>query len=163
MIHCLEGLTSVAAMGRNSLYSSELAEAICARLEAGEPLASICRDKNMPGVRTVLRWADTNEDFADQYRRAREAQAEWLDAEVQRIAASAMDKDSSAAARVKITALIWRASKQSPKRYGDKIDLNVDHSFDLAEVLARGRQRVIDGKAEIDGGLLPAPENGDEP
>jgi hypothetical protein len=136
-------------MPAKSLYSPELAETICARLEAGKPLAAICRDKAMPGVRTVLQWADENAEFAVLYARAREAQAEWLDAEIQRIAETAKDKNSAAAARVKITALTWRASKQAPKRYGDKIDLSVDHSFDLAGIIDRRRQRVIEANERI--------------
>jgi hypothetical protein len=136
-------------MARPSLYSAELAEAICTRLEAGEPLASMCRDCEMPGVRTVLRWADENDTFAAEYRRAQAAQGEWLDAEIQRIAETATDKDTAAAARVQITALTWRASKQAPKKFGDRVDLNVDHSFDLAALIDRGRQRVIDGKGDV--------------
>ena len=136
-------------MARPSIFTPELAETICARLESGEPLAAICREPHMPGARTVLQWADDREDFAAAYRRAREAQAEWLDAEIQRIAGTAKDKDSAAAARVQITALTWRASKQAPKRYGDKIDLSVDHTFDLASVLDQRRQRVIEANEKL--------------
>jgi hypothetical protein len=50
-------------MPRLTLYTPELAERLCDRLEAGEPLASICRDDTMPGLRTVLYWADSNEEF----------------------------------------------------------------------------------------------------
>lgn len=142
-------------MPRKSNYTPEIAEAICARIEAGEPLATICRNNAMPGVRTVLEWAEKNEGFADQYRRAREAQAEWLDAEIQRIAGTATDKDSAAAARVQITALTWRASKQAPKKYGDRVDLNVDHSFDLAGELARRRQQVVEANERLG---LPEPQ-----
>lgn len=143
----------MAAMTRPSIYSDELAEAICARLEAGDPLARICRDDIMPGVRTVLRWADEREDFGGQYRRAQAAQAEHIDAEIDRIAATALDKDSAAAARVQITALMWRASKQAPKKFGERVDLNVDHSFDLAAVLDQRRQRALDANERL--GLAP--------
>jgi hypothetical protein len=136
-------------MPKMSTYTPELAELICARIEAGEPLAAICRDADMPGVRTVLRWADENEGFATEYARARDAQGEHLDAEIDRIAATAKDKDSAAAARVQINALIWRASKQNPRRYGERVDLNVEHSFDLAAVLDQRRQRVIDGNERL--------------
>jgi hypothetical protein len=145
-------------MGAPSLYTDDLAETICSRMEAGEPLAAICRDEAMPGVRTVLRWADENEAFADQYRRAQQAQAEHLDAKIDEIAATAVDKDSAAAARVQINALIWRASKQAPKRFGDRVDLTVDHTFDLAGELGRRRQQVLDGRT-ADGGLLSPPES----
>ncbi len=147
-------------MGRPSIYSPELAEAICARLEAGEPLAAICRDDVMPGVRTVLRWADEIEGFGDEYTRARNAQGEHLDAEIDRIAATATDKDSAAAARVQIQALIWRASKQAPAKYGERVDLNVEHNFDLIAMVERGRRRALEAR-ETDG-LLPSPENDEE-
>lgn len=133
-------------------------ETICARLEAGEPLAQICRDADMPGVRTFLTWANEREDVATAYTLARDAQGEHLDAEVQRIAATAKDKDSAAAARVQIQALTWRASKQAPKKFGERVDLNVDHSFDLAATIEKGRQRVLDGNAQLG---LPAPGNGE--
>ena len=136
-------------MSHPSLYTPELAEAICARLEAGEPLAAICRGDDMPGVRTVLRWADEIEEFAAAYTRARDAQGEHLDAEVDRIAKTAIDKDTAAAARVQITALTWRASKMAPKRYGERVDLNVDHSFDLAGELLRRRQQVLDANEKL--------------
>lgn len=143
-------------MPRPSTYTLELAERICARIEAGEPLAAICRDDEMPGVRTVLRWADEIEDFADNYTRARAAQGEHLDAEIDRIAKTAVDKDSAAAARVQITALCWRASKQAPKRYGDRVDLTVDHTFDLAAEITRRREQVLEGNR-----ALGLPDSGD--
>jgi hypothetical protein len=143
------------AMARPSLYSPELAEAICARLEAGEPLARICRDNGMPGVRTVLQWADEKEDFQAEYSRAHRAQAEQLVARIHDIMETAVDKDSAAAARVQINGLIWIASKQAPKRYGDRLDLNVDHTFDLAAELTKRRQQVLDGRPIDNPPLLP--------
>jgi len=97
----------------------------------------------------VLEWAKTNEAFAAMYASARDAHAEHLDAEIDRIAKTAVDKDTAAAARVQITALTWRASKMAPKRYGDRLDLNVDHSFDLTAVLDKGRQRVLEANARL--------------
>ena len=100
----------------------------------------------MPGVRTFLRWADEIDEAGVAYTRAREAQAEWLDAEIHRVAKTAIDKDSAAAARVQITALTWRASKQAPKRYGDRLDVSVDATFNLGAIIDRGRQRVLEGR-----------------
>ena len=143
-------------MARASIYSQDLAEVICSRLEAGEPLAAICRDESMPGLRTVLRWVDTQEGFGDAYRTAQAAAGEHLDAEIQRISETAIDRDTASAARVRIAALQWRASKAAPKKFADRIDMTVDHSFDLAAVLDKGRQRVLEGNAKLG---LP---NGDE-
>lgn len=140
-------------MARPSSCTPEIVEAVCERLEAGDPLAQICRDEGMPAVRTFLDWAAKSEEIEGLYTRAREAQAEWLDAEVQRIASTAKDKDSAAAARVQIFALTWRAGKQAPKKYGDRVDLNVEHTFDLAGEIARRRQQVLEGNERL--GLAP--------
>lgn len=136
-------------MANVSLYTDDLAERICERMEAGDPLATICRGEAMPTVRTVLRWVDEREGFGTMYRLAQQAAAEHLDAEVQRISETAVDRETASAARVRIAALQWRASKQAPKKFGERVDMTVDHSFDLAAVLDRGRQRVMEANEKL--------------
>src|SRR4051794_12935835 len=63
-------------MGRDSTYTPELAAEICVRIADGESLRAICNDLHMPGKATVLRWLHDDEEFRDQYARARESQAE---------------------------------------------------------------------------------------
>ena len=48
-------------------------EALCERLADGESLVAICRDANMPSVRSVQTWMNDDADFAAQITRAREA------------------------------------------------------------------------------------------
>lgn len=127
------------------------------RLEAGEALASICRDEGMPAVRTFLEWADEKEEVAAAYSRALEARAEWFAGEHDRIRVTAVDRDTAAAARVQLSALEWRMSKMAPKRYGDRLDVNVDHTLDLGSAIDRGRQRLLDARREDDP-ALPPPE-----
>lgn len=45
-------------MGRPSLYSDELLEAVCDKLATGIPLAVIGREPGMPKYRTVKDWED---------------------------------------------------------------------------------------------------------
>lgn len=136
-------------LARPSNYAPEIVEAICERLEKGEALAAICRDDAMPGLRTFLRWADEKEEVGTAYSLALRARAEFFEAEHTRIADTAKDRDTAAAARVQLAALEWRMSKLAPKRYGDRLDLNVDHSFDLSAVLDKGRQRVLEANARL--------------
>lgn len=104
-------------MGRPSLYTDELAEVIAERLAAGESMAQICLDDEMPSLRTAMRWAAENKAFGTIYAHAREAQAEVMD---QKILEAAEEADADPqAARVKIEAYKWRASRLNPKRYGD--------------------------------------------
>lgn len=142
-------------MGRPSSYTPEVAEAIFDRLEQGESLASICRSDGMPSIRTVLRWADERQDFADEYRRAREAAGEHLDDQIDQIQQTAVDKDTAQAARVRITALQWRASKQAPRKFGDRLDLQVTPDFDLASELQQRRDRLAQRRGEFVG--TPSP------
>ena len=44
-------------MGRHSIYTPELAAAICDRISRGEPLEIICRDEGMPHAMTVHDWS----------------------------------------------------------------------------------------------------------
>jgi len=104
-------------MGRPSIYSEELAEDILERLGNGESMVQICASEDMPGLRTVMRWANENEDFGTGYARAREAQAEVMDDKILQAAKTATDDPQ--AARVQIEAYKWRAAKLAPKKYGD--------------------------------------------
>jgi hypothetical protein len=142
-------------MSRASIYSPEIVEAVCARIASGEPVAAVCRDKGMPALRTFLRWADEREDVAAEYSRALEARSEWALAEHHRIRGTAVDKETATAARVQLNALEWEMSKMAPKRYGDRIDVSVDHSFDLEVTIAKGRERVLESNARIG---LPGPD-----
>lgn len=136
-------------MARPSTYSLEIVETICGRIAEGKSVAEVCRNEDLPALRTFLRWADEREDVAAEYRRALEARSEWQFAEHERIRQTAKDKDSASAARVQLTALEWQMSKMAPKRYGDRIDLTVDHTFDLAAELTRRRQQVLDGNEAL--------------
>ena len=111
--------------GRPSRYTPELAAVICERLAVGESLRSICADKAMPGLSTVMGWLfdDKHEGFPEQYARAREAQAELRADEITDIADGVEHGASEAvqAARLRVDARKWIAAKLLPKRYGDKV------------------------------------------
>lgn len=125
--------------GRPSIYTEELADAICERLADGESLRSICRDEAMPAKATVFRWAASNESFRDQYAKAREAQADCLFDDILEIADDArndwmerhgkddagwlLNGDHIARSKVRIDARKWMAGKMRPKVYGDKLDI----------------------------------------
>ena len=125
--------------GRPSTYSQETADIICTRLVEGESLRSICRDPEMPALSSVTKWLRLHEDFAAQYTRAREDQADTLADEILEIADNArndwMEKqdDGGGAAyilngehvqrtRLRVEARKWMAGKMRPKVYGDKVE-----------------------------------------
>lgn len=89
----------------------------------GEDIVTICKDAEMPSRATVYRWMDERPAFEAQCARAREGLADF---EAARIAKIAQDctPESAPADRVKLAALQWLASKRSPKRWGDKIEID---------------------------------------
>lgn len=66
--------------GRPSKFTQKIADLICERIAAGETLAAICKDADMPETVTVWRWREAHESFRSAYARARVAQMEaWAD------------------------------------------------------------------------------------
>lgn len=59
--------------GNTSRYDPDIADAIVARVEAGESVRSVCRDRAMPSGDTVYKWARREPEFAARIRAAREA------------------------------------------------------------------------------------------
>jgi hypothetical protein len=109
--------------GRPSIYSVEIADAICDRLIEGESLRKICADENMPGRATVLRWQNDNADFEAKCTRARVMQADLMD-DLILDTAHKCTPETANADKVKISAYQWRAAKLLPKKYGERLDLN---------------------------------------
>ena len=64
--------------GRPSSYVKEVADDICQLIAQGESLRKICERPGMPTRQTIFNWLDENKEFFDQYARARENQADFL-------------------------------------------------------------------------------------
>lgn len=103
--------------------SAEIRNTICERIAAGESLRSICKDGGMPSKAAVFADLAADASFADQYTRAREAQADSLADEIVEIADDSSDDPNSR--RIRIDARKWVAGKMRPKKYGDKISAEV--------------------------------------
>jgi len=120
-----------------SKYTQALADEICALLEQGQSLNSICEREDMPSEPTVRRWAlDDHDGFAAKYTRAREIgylrladeiveisdegkRDTWIDdAGIERV-----NHDVIARSRLRVDTRKWLLSKMLPKVYGDKLAL----------------------------------------
>lgn len=131
-------------VGRPSIFTEAIADEICERIADGESLRSICTDANMPAKSTVFKWLANNAAFADQYARAREAQADSLTDDILPIADDSRndwlkkwgEEDENAGwvqnaeamrrAQIRIDARKWLAGKLAPKKYGEK--QQIEHS-----------------------------------
>lgn len=125
-------------VGRPCTFSQHMANFICIRIGEGESLRSICRDEGMPDKSTIFDWLRKYPEFADQYARAREDQADTLADEIIAIAdetpeiTPVYNKDGEVVdikldnayiswQKNRIDARKWTAMKLKPKKYGDKV------------------------------------------
>ncbi len=151
---------------------------ICERIANGESLRSICDDEDMPNKSTVFRWLRSDAEFSDQYARAREAQADALFDEMLDISNTPVigektktDKDGKVEVstgdmiehrRLQIETRKWMAGKLKPKKYGDKLDLNVSGNLEtVSEDQLNARISQLLGKAganAVAGGAGPSEE-----
>lgn len=131
-------------MPRQLEFSQEIANLICERIADGESLRTICLDEAMPAKSTVFKWLAALPDFADQYARAREAQADALFDDILDIADTPMEGvkvkdgpngietttgDMIEHRKLRVDARRWMAGKLAPKKYGDKTQL--EHSGEV--------------------------------
>ena len=124
-----------AKMGRPSLYTPELAARICAELAAGYSLVQVVDAPDMPTRETVYQWLHIHKDFADNYARAREEQADHFADECVLIADMSVGMEASdvAAMRLRIDTRKWRAGTLKPKVYGNNAKLAIGGDEDNTE------------------------------
>ncbi len=139
-------------MSRPTKYTDELGSQICELLISGLSLVKVCERDGMPDRVTVHRWLNKHEDFATEYARARDSQADYMDDLILDVA-RASTSETAAADRVKILAYQWRASKLLPKKYGDRVNVNVSGESDadlIAEAvgIVRARTGGVAGDSE---------------
>jgi len=113
-------------VGRPSTYTDEIAAEICKQVALGESVRSICASPDFPSQWSVIAWLGQEKyvEFAKNYARAREIQADSTYEEIQEVEtevrAGAIDAQ---VARVLIDSKKWRAGRMKPSVYGDKVKL----------------------------------------
>jgi len=123
--------------GRPPIFSQETADKICELLIDGKSLREICRREDMPAAVTVCKWLSEpgREEFAKQYARAREMQADMIFDETLEIADNSkndwvetndpenpgyrLNGEHVQRSRLRIDTRKWMAGKLRPKKYGE--------------------------------------------
>lgn len=131
-------------VGAPSTFQQHIADVICIRIAEGESLREIIKTPGMPDRSTVYDWLLRHPEFADQYARARDEQADTLADEIIAIAdeqpeiIAVVDKKTGALIEHKldgaflqwqknrIDARKWTAMKLKPKKYGERVALAGD-------------------------------------
>jgi len=137
-------------IGRPSIFSPELAEALCERIAAGELLIKIERDDGMPTYSTVYRWLEKNTAFRELYARAREVGWSRLSEQIVELSDDSRgdtvidedgewrtDYENVQRSRLMVDTRKWLLSKVLPKIYGDKLALTGADGGPLAVQVVR--------------------------
>jgi hypothetical protein len=132
-----------AKRGRPSKYTDALAAEICERLSKGETLASICRDDRMPDPANVWRWRDSKPAFSQAIARARDLGFDAIADECVAIADATHrdtistehgdrpDAEWIARSRLRVDTRLKLLAKWSPKKYGERLELEQSGELDL--------------------------------
>lgn len=120
-------------------YNHTTAQEVIARLINGETLQSICESDHIPSQFTIYNWMTANASFAEVYTRARIAQADTFADQVIEIADTERDPQK---ARNRIAARQWLARVVNPKRYGEKLELNINEKPSLKDALHAANERI---------------------
>jgi hypothetical protein len=128
-------------VGAPTTYNTHIASVICIRIAEGESLREIVKTAGMPDRTAIYDWLLRHPEFANQYARAREEQADTLADEIIAIAdeqpeiIAVTDKKTGALIEHKldgaflqwqknrIEARKWTAMKLKPRKYGDRVAL----------------------------------------
>lgn len=142
------------ALGRPSTFSQDLADRICGEIVQGHSLRTICKSEEMPCVATIFNWFRSQPKFLEQYEKSKEEQADALAEEMLDIADDGTNDwmervDDEGAivgyringehvqrSRLRLDTRKWIASKLKPKKYGDRIQTDIqplDRNGDKAD------------------------------
>lgn len=134
----------MAKVGRPSAYSPEVTARICAQIADGKSLRTIAKMEGIPSLTTIFEWLGAKPEFAEQYARAKEAQADAMTEDMLEIADTppqmgerGIDSADVADKRLRIDTRKWLASKLKPKKYGDKIEQEIKGEVGLTVQILR--------------------------
>ena len=127
-------------------YSEALAETICEHVAAGKTMRALDAMPDMPCSTTVLKWQQKIPGFKQAMDLARELSADQLADDAVHIADT--EKDAQRA-RIMADVRKWIAGCRAPRKYGQRMDLNVTNTVDFRAAHLAGMQRVLTGRDQV--------------
>lgn len=132
-------------MARPSLYTPELAARICERVSACVPIHKIAALDWAPSETSIYKWLHDHAEFAEDYTRARMAQADRMVAETIEIADEPIDKMGAVErARVRVQVRQWAAERMAPKKYGARVKQEISGPNDGPVEVADASAKLLD-------------------
>lgn len=125
-------------MAYNNEQKENIFSDVLTRIEKGDALRTILRDKDKPSTQTFYIWLEEDESKSKRYARACEVRAENIFEDILNIAdnntSDIITKDGEERtnndviqrSRLMVDARKWYLSKLNPKKYGDKIEATLE-------------------------------------
>lgn len=129
--------------GRPPLYTKELGDKICFKIMEGISVHRICQDESMPCPATLYKWLRTEPEFLENYREAKENQADLF---VEQLLEIPDTEEDVQRAKLKVDVRKWAASRFNAKKYGDRVDMNMGGQKDnpIVHTLADSDKAALD-------------------
>jgi hypothetical protein len=133
---------------RPELLTDQFITDLCDWIADGKSVRSYCRENPEYKPSTIVLWADTFPDFAEQYTRANllraDSKFDKIDDVIEDMRKQTIDPQM---ARVEIDAIKWQSGKLQPKKYGEKIDVTTggekvqSFTFNIRELDVSGSEK----------------------
>lgn len=133
---------------------------ICRQIASGKSLRDIGKIEGLPCVDTIMQWASEDREFSEQYARAMEVRHELMAAELLEIADKgsndwmqsndpenpgySLNGEHIQRSRLRVDTRKWLLSKLAAKKYGEKVDLNVQGNLGIDMTVAEQAQSIRD-------------------
>ena len=132
----------------------EIAEQICRLIADGFTLRQIARELDV-SHNAIVQWRLDDANFASQYARAKEQQADHFAEEILAIADEGSndwmeregitlpDHEHINRSRLRVDARKWLMAKMAPKKYGEKLEVEHGATPAFASALSAARERRL--------------------
>lgn len=119
-------------------YHRTVFEEIYRRIALGDNLSVIVTRPGMPALNTIYQWMKEAPGFAEGYDHARAMRADARSDRIDEYVRRMLDPEKPLRheiAAVAIKAEQWQATREAPKKYGDKQDVNVSGGLTFAQLV----------------------------
>lgn len=147
--------------GRPSKLTKEAKAAVCEELTLGKSLREVCLMEGFPDISNVIRCLQRDLDFRAQYIQARKLQEEIIFDQIHYIAdtpqrgikittkpdgsVETTEADMIEHRRLQIESRKWLLGRMSPKKYGDKIEVDMPNGgSNLTQIINVVQQQPVE-------------------
>lgn len=159
--------------GRQSSYTRDRADAVIRGIESGSSLRHVAADTGVP-MPTICRWvSDSVDGFAERYAQAKAIACDLMAEDTIAIADDssqdwetrfnrkgeeyqALNREHVERSKARIHARHWYLSRLAPKKYGDRVQQDVNVTVNVPALIQEGEAKLAKVEREaIEGEVIP--------